>query len=122
MPIELLLGLCWMFIVHFICDFILQSDEMALNKSTSNKWLFYHILMYTAPFVSMIYVFKDMQITLLFMLINGILHFMTDYVSSRVAKYYWEKDDRHNFFVTVGADQLIHTMSLLCTFAWLYGG
>lgn len=93
--------------IHFIADFIFQSDRMAKGKSSSNIVLGTHILVYTLfllPF------------GVLYALINGALHFATDWVSSRMSKKMWEKGDTHNFFVVVGADQLIHVLCLVWTF------
>ena len=101
--------LIWM---HFIADFILQTDTMAVNKSKSNKWLTVHVTIYTIPFL---------YFGWLFAIINGIAHFVTDYVTSRVASKLWAKDERHWFFVTVGFDQAIHITTLLLTYYYLIG-
>ena len=42
--------------LHWLADFVFQTDEMAKNKSTSWKWLFAHIAMYTSVlFVGLAY-------------------------------------------------------------------
>ena len=69
-------------ILHFISDFILQSDWMAQNKSNSNKVLGLHVLTYSIPFL---------LIGPTFAVVNGIFHFITDYVTSRITKRLWAK-------------------------------
>ena len=99
-------------LLHWLSDFFLQNDQMAQNKSTSNKWLSIHIAVYMVPFM----VFFGWKYALL----NGALHWITDWCSSRGAKYFWEKGDVHNFFVVVGADQAVHYLCLILTYVWLF--
>lgn len=101
--VSMVLILIWL---HFVCDFILQTDQMAKQKSTSNKWLTSHVIAYTIPF---------MLIGVKFAVVNGILHFITDYISSRISSKMWSKGEVHWFFVVIGADQAIHISTLLLT-------
>jgi hypothetical protein len=92
---------------HWLGDFVLQSHDMALNKSKSNKWLAYHVGVYT---LTMLVVFGPV-----FAIINGILHFATDYVTSRKTSQLWADDKTHDFFVWIGLDQAIHMICLVTT-------
>ena len=90
--------------LHFIADFFLQNDKMALNKSSSNKWLGIHVAVYSIPFL-WFFGWK-------YALFNGVAHFITDWISSRLAKKLWMDGERHWFFVVLGADQAVHMTCL----------
>lgn len=108
-------------IVHFLADFALQTHEQSQGKSEGsqpwNKWLFYHVATY-----SMIWfiVCLGLGLTLLkaftFFAITGLLHYQTDWITARIGKPFWEKQDFHNGFVVVGFDQVLHYLQLYYTF------
>lgn len=95
------------FFVHWFADFICQTDKIATNKSKSIKYLGLHILIYTS--IMMIFGWK-------FAIANGIIHFVIDYYSSKITTYFYLKEDRHNFFVTIGFDQWLHHITLMATY------
>jgi len=103
-------------VVHWIADFVLQTHWQATNKSKNNVALSHHVLVYTACLgaVSAL-LFGPGRLWLLFVAGNGLLHFVTDYCTSRVSSRLYAKQDWHNFFVVVGFDQVIHQLCLAAT-------
>jgi hypothetical protein len=97
--------------LHFVGDFILQTDKMATQKSKSNVMLLHHVTAYSLPML-----FIGWQ----FALINGCLHFFVDFVTSRITSKLWEKKHIHWFFTTIGFDQAIHITCLFCTYVVLF--
>lgn len=104
---QLLATICLIFFAHFIGDFIFQSDEVAKNKSSSNHVLAEHVTKYSVVFIFLCGIY--------YAIANFILHFITDYVSSRLTTKAFKENRRHDFFVIIGADQLIHKLCLLGT-------
>ena len=95
-------------LIHFLADFGLQTHEQAINKSTSHKWLFYHVGVYSIiwMFASYIY-FMDVSKALIFSIITFVAHYLTDFATSRIGKPFWKDGkDLHNGFVIVGFDQI----------------
>jgi hypothetical protein len=99
-----MLTLIW---IHFVADFLLQSDKMALNKSSNNKWLGFHCLVYSLPFL---------LFGVQFAIIAGLSHFVIDWCTSRFNKKLLMADERHWFFTMIGFDQALHLTVLYFLF------
>src|SRR5882672_3322828 len=103
----IIVALAW---VHAFADFVMQSDKMAISKSSSNKWLLLHVGIYALCLVPFGWRFA---------LVNFAAHFCTDWVTSRATTKLWKAGERHWFFVMIGADQALHMTALVLTYWWL---
>jgi hypothetical protein len=107
----------YMMLIHFLADFGLQTHDQANNKSTSNKWLFYHVGVYSLIWLIAYYCFTNNILgSAIFASITFICHYITDYITSRIGKSFWDKKDLHNGFTIVGFDQLLHYIQLIFTY------
>ena len=105
-------------LIHFLADFALQTNNQAQGKGVGkNLWnfdLFKHCLTYS--FVWMIWFFCNVE-TYAFVIIGTlfifITHYITDWITSRLSKPLFEEGDIHNAFVIVGADQVVHYITLI---------
>lgn len=112
-------------IIHFIADFIAQSNWMASNKSHNIKALTLHTLSYSwilfGGILCLIPAFHiSFYLLLLYVIFNGLIHFLVDLVTSKISSYFWARKDYHNFFVTVGEDQTIHYLTLFWSFYFFF--
>jgi hypothetical protein len=137
----------WIFVallaVHWFGDFALQTHWQASNKSKRWDALAQHVITYTtaiglaAPILFPGPFLHEPWRLVLFVGGNGILHFATDYVTSRISSKLFmgqfetlelyplnrvamkQPFNPHNFFVMIGFDQLIHHITLAATMTWL---
>ncbi len=101
-------------LAHWIGDYAFQTSKMATAKSQHIKWLAIHVMVYTAVLcVFSIFIFS-IKLALLYTLINGVLHGITDFFTSRLAARYNETP--RIFFPILGMDQFIHTITLYLTY------
>ena len=98
--------------LHFISDFLLQSDIVATRKSDSIWILLYHSFVY-----SLLFIFIGFQ----YAIVNGLMHFLVDLYTSQITKYYHIMNNRRMFFVTIGADQAMHMSLLILTYEFFIG-
>jgi hypothetical protein len=64
---------------------------------------------------------KWLSTALQFGFITFIFHTITDYFTSRLNSKLWKKGDVHNFFVSIGFDQVLHYVQLFLTYKLLIG-
>jgi hypothetical protein len=108
--------------IHWFADFVLQTDWQAKNKSKNNKALLSHTWTYSLVWytIGVFYAMSDPNYIpwslTLFVLITFVAHTLTDYFTSRLNSKLWAKGDVHNFFVSVGFDQVLHYAQLFGTF------
>jgi len=100
-------------VIHFIGDFVLQSHWMALNKSKNDNALVAHVAVYG------LFLFA-MTLNPMWAMANTSLHWVVDYITSRINAKLWAEGKVHYFFVGVGADQLIHFACLFTTFLMFF--
>lgn len=113
-------------LAHWIADFIMQTNEQATGKSINNYLLTQHVGSYTAYMCASIGALQLMTGTFdllnlaIFSVITFSCHWITDYFTSRLNTKLWKKGDTHNFFVSIGFDQWLHTVQLLLTYKLLF--
>lgn len=115
----------WILFAHWIGDYVLQSHNMAINKSSSWYYLFAHTATYSACiFVFMlgiVYAMPDftwINNTEL-LLVTFLFHSLQDYITSRINKRLAEAKRDHDFYLCIGFDQLLHITQLIITFKLL---
>ncbi len=120
-------------VIHYIADFIFQAEEWAENKSKNNQALLSHVATYSTfwVFASCImfgvnqpghtvewYVSHSM----IFAITTFILHFATDYITSRIVskrftnKHYGSPIPNFGAFSIIGLDQVLHYAQLFLTY------
>ena len=111
--------------IHFLADFCLQTDVQAKGKSKSWKPLLNHTVSYTICWIPFLYFAKwflnieGVNLLGLFLPITLAAHTITDYFTSRLNKKLWEQGRTHDFFVSVGFDQVLHYVQLFLTYELL---
>ena len=110
-------------LIHWLADFVFQTDKMAKGKSKNWNDLLSHTGTYSfiwfcfVPFYVLLNLDTYVEWTgTLFVLITFIAHTITDYFTSRLNSKLWAKGDVHNFFVSIGFDQVLHYTQLLLTY------
>jgi hypothetical protein len=108
--------------MHWVADWVLQTTDMAMNKSKSNYWLTQHVFTYTmsmSPVALVVWAglgFAYWWVALLWLLFNGGAHWITDYFTSRWTSKLYKEEKFYGFpafFSVIGLDQLIHFTTLI---------
>lgn len=105
--------------LHWVFDFVLQTEKQAQNKSTDIKALNQHVSVYAGCWI-VIFPLIGIDAGLLFISITYVCHFITDYITSRLNTKLAIKarlnEKWHDFFASVGFDQFLHYCQLFLTY------
>ena len=112
-------------LIHWFADFVLQTDKQAKGKSKNWSDLLQHTFNYSGIWfmVGLLYIIPTPSVILFwkvvtFFIITFITHTITDYFTSRLNSKLWSEGKVHNFFISVGFDQVLHYVQLFLTY-WL---
>lgn len=125
--------LIYILILHFIADFLLQSREVATNKSSKLSYLGEHLIILHLTISILLLPVVGLIKAVTFSLLNVLIHGVIDWYIWRVYKWnvmrqikkafpngnwieigklfkYYED---HWFYATIGFDQLLHVITLI---------
>lgn len=109
--------------LHWIFDFVLQTDKQSKDKSTVIEALLAHTIIYSFCWfivITLLIGITQKPYTLLYFIpITFIAHTITDYFTSKLNAKLWKEKKVHNFFVSIGFDQWLHCAQLLITYQLL---
>jgi hypothetical protein len=118
--------LLFIIFIHWVADFVLQTRHMGLRKSSSNYYLTLHVLVYTfstimawsivLPLIG--FHLTTLSVSLAFSLIF-LLHWLTDYITSRQTTKLYKEEKYYEFFVMIGFDQVLHYVQLFLIFNYI---
>lgn len=104
--ILMVLGLHWLF------DFSFQTPKQAAEKSKNFHALWGHCCVYCLWGLVIPLFFSMSKMGCLFYIYLLVTHFMIDGVTSRITAWLWKKERVHDFFVVIGADQVLHYVTI----------
>lgn len=112
--------------IHWVADFVLQTHEQAINKSSKNSALLEHTVTYSFVWYFAAVCYATINLGTYnpwnlhtFVGITFVAHTVTDWFTSRWCKYYFSRQNYHNGFVVVGIDQILHYIQLFACYIWL---
>lgn len=108
--------LIYIFFLHWVGDFVLQSRWMGNNKSKNWFALAFHVAVYENVLFFGLIAYPG---ALKFAVINMIIHFFIDAITSRASGFFFKKNNIYAFFTVIGFDQFLHAATLMLTFHYL---
>ena len=115
MEIQLILAII---IAHWIGDYVLQSESMAVGKATSLKWLTIHVLVWTASIRIITTLFGA---TFMWVIAMGVAHWIQDFITSKINSHFQKTKQLKLFWLTIGTDQMLHYLVMFATLHIFYG-
>ena len=108
-----------MLLVHWFADFVLQTDWQAKNKSKNYLALLAHVSTYSAVWAIAMMAGMGFEKGFQFTYLTFFAHGLTDFLTSKLNTYLYDKGKIHEFFVSVGFDQVLHFVQIFGTYLLL---
>lgn len=108
--------------IHWIADFLLQTEHMAMNKSKSFYLLSLHVFIYSFTWMIIGVFFYDIWTVAKFTTVTFFLHFLTDYYTSKETTRLYKRKKYYGFpgfFPMIGLDQWLHQIQIILTYTLL---
>lgn len=108
------------FLLHMFAGFFLQSKRISKLKAEKIIYLFGHVGLYTLVFIvlSPILLGLSYEEGLVYSLINGVLHFIVDFITGKVKKKLSDFDTKRTLVVLL--DYTLHLIILTTTYLFIY--
>lgn len=114
-------------VMHWVADFIFQAEKWSLGKSKSWAPLLKHTTTYSLLWLLPVwFITGDLIGSFVFVITTFALHTVTDYYTSRVVSkkfakgHYGSPIPNFGAFSTIGFDQVLHYVQLICTWELLF--
>ena len=106
--------------VHTLFDWCLQTRWQANNKHKSLEALGKHVEIYIIGLIiASFFLFDNMILGMIWASVNAVLHFITDFITSRRSRKFKKERKDWLFIVNAGVDQFIHYATLFITLEYL---
>ena len=112
----------YIILIHYIADFMFQTEKMATNKKNSIVPLLKHTILYSMIMgFGFIFIFPTILQVILFTVLTFCGHTIVDYYTSKITgklfenKTYYTGLPNFGAFSIIGLDQVIHYLILFLT-------
>jgi hypothetical protein len=106
---------------HFIIDFPLQGEDQWRNKGTYGHFGgIKHALFHALGTMIVLAFFTNPALGILCALLDGVIHYHIDWAKMNFnAKKGWKPDTHPEFWILLGLDQFLHTLTYIAILGFL---
>ena len=115
---EYILLFIGLFLAHWVGDFLLQTEDEAINKSHQESKLLTHVAKYGVAllvFATLANLFFPSTVWVSWVLLNIVVHHAQDRITSRMNADFKARKREDLFWNNIGFDQMLHMILLVTT-------
>ena len=119
-----IITILYLLLIHWVADFLFQTEKMATNKYRDNKALLRHTLTYTGVMMLGLTFLLNFSISSIFLFgfITFVVHTIQDYFISKMTHTRFQRleyNGPNGAFTIIGLDQWVHFVQLFVTYYYL---